>query len=441
MAKVLARTLGAPFTALALLAFGAGCATMLPTLPPSPTYGSAEAPAPNLTRQQRSMVDGVNVELAKLGLPPATPGAFEMNAAALIANAAFTKHGAGTNATSRGTNLGGAIDEGEGTESKIHSKQRLLAAGMTDDLGATYFIEDYPQRELKPDEIAQAVIALRPTSILGKLRVGVANVTNGWDNHRMFGLVLRDEAVDLLKGPPRKAVPGSSFALAGTLRFQPDHGQVALAVERPDGTVDRRELPVAADGAFEATYQLPANTGLYVVSLGGTTLSLPVFVGVEPTPWPPSSPADADAPDTALAAAKAVAKAVEGFRKQRRLPSLPIATDLCALAKAHAKTFSGAVQDGKGDVKAFGSAAERLLAAGLDPKKSTEFQWRVVAESFADWAARAPWDAFEAQALGSTEASSIGIGVVKEPKRSPDDKAVFDITVITLQGTGKSAAR
>lgn len=439
MAIVVSRVPRAPVWGLAALAFGAGCATMLPTLPPSALYGSAEAPAADLSPQQRELVDRINAGLSTAGLPAATPGAFEMNAAAVIADAAFTKHGAGTNAVSRGTNLSGAIDEGEGTESKIHVEQRLLADGLTTDLSTFYAIEDFPQHDLTPEEIAQAVQALSPAYVRGKLRIGVAIVANGWDNHRIFALTLRDEAIDLTRGPPRKAEPSTSFTLSGTLLFHPDPAQLELAVQRPDGTVDLRQLPVAADGAFSATYQLPADPGLYVLSLGHTILQLPVFAGVTPSPWPASAPADAEAPETAVAAAKALAKAVEGWRKQRGLPPLPLTSDLCALAKASAKGFSVAKQVGKGEKKAFGSATERFAAAGLDPKHSWELRTMISADDFGDWAARVPWNPLAAQALGAANVSALGVGVVKEPQRSPDDKAFFDFALITTQGAAKAA--
>ncbi len=396
-----------------------GCApALLPVRPASELYETGEADVPSLSSSQRELADGLNAALARQGLAKATPGAFEMDVAALIANAGRTKENGATGAgASRGTNLGmGAAEESAAdSEAKVHPHRIAYQAGLPGDFSAWYSVEDFPKHMLGADDFDKAAKNLAPPlPPMGKLRLGVAVVTDGWDNHRVFALVLRDELIDLQKGPPRTIDPQKRFSMAGTLAA--GGGKVVvLRLLRPGGQIDRQEIPVGDGGHFQLDYTIPAEKGLYVATLSAgerDVVSMPIFVGVPQSVWPPLAAKGAPAASTSRDVAEALVKAVALFRKGDSRPDLSLTPELCALAKKLA-------EENLDDAK----LTEKLK--GLDASLAFHREW-VREDEVADRAAATPTNASAAEFF-LAPVKAFGLGVARLPKKSPDDDNVYGI--------------
>jgi hypothetical protein len=428
--------------------FAAGCSAVLPVPPPSPTYDVAEGDAVRpLSKPEQAVVDMVNAKLVADGYPKAELGRFEMMLAALHADVSLSK--AWSTSGRKILDFEVDPDEPAGMQwNKLHLLHHYLARGVVP-LSVSEWVEgvDWEQRRLRQQDLDEKIWpALHPSGkIQGKLRIGVAILADGVDNQRYFSIVLRDDKLDLDKGPPREAKPGETFELSGTLRAM-NLRPLKLAVLRPDAKVDEQIVDVAGDGRFTVSYQIPAQTGRYLVALGpGASLfTVPLFVGTTPAPWPGYATLDAVPPNTARDAAKEFAAAVETWRKGQGLTPVRLPSDLCAFAKAEAKRL---VDDPLR--KDASSWKDRARAAGLDPAHVTwhHERWRLDPpddkhgfQYWEDFVTRAPWDPFQAAALGSTKLGALGVGLVTEPQKSDDDPKFADLVWIGVEGDAPSAS-
>jgi hypothetical protein len=427
-----------------------GCFSKMYVPPASPTYDITEEGDIAPGKYERILLDAVNARLVKEGFPAAKPGSFETKIALLEAEIRNQKSWA-TSHRQIDKSFTPDPDEAAGNEAgKLHASHWLLARGVevpSRVWNATH-IDDYSKRKLNDGDLDKIWFFLHPTrKPKGELKIGVAILADGWDNKRYFAVVIRDDVIELDKGPPRVAEPGAVVAIQGT--YLASDRPLQLAVLHPDGkAVDFQTLEVQGDGRFSASYELPKEAGRYILAIGSGSplISVPVFAGVDPAPWPPYAAFDATDPNTVRDGAKEFAKAVEGWRKAQGLPPLPLPADLCAFAKAEAQhradeSVAPLAQTSE-DFK------ERARAAGLDPDKVHRFVQRLILspsdetsfhQSWETYMQRAPWDPFEAAVLESPKVKQIGIGAVSEPQKSPDDPRFIDLVWIGVEGAADSA--
>ncbi|HUB08249.1 MAG TPA: hypothetical protein VMB50_14675 [Myxococcales bacterium] len=439
---------------LAGLSLG-GCAENLAVPAASQTYQMVAEGTPNWTAEERALAEQMNERLAKEGFPKAEPGASESSLAAL--EVAILRSKRWSTAHRRGdASLSLDTDEQEGTEyPKAHMLHRLLARGTLWGGGESWgfaHVDDFVKRTLWPSDLDKLWPWARPSQLpVGTLRIGVAVLGDGPDGRRYFAVVLRDDRVDLTQGPPRTAEPGSKFVVSGQVHDD-ELKPLKLAVWRPDGTVDQQVVDIGSDGRFEASYQLPKDTGRYVVALGGRRsipFEVPVFVGVAPEPWPPVAAPDAIDPQTTRDSAKELARALFAWRKAQKLPAVTLPEALCAFAKAEAKRYVEEDANPAKAERAHKDWALRVRAAGLDPDKVFVYHARMplspsdennLLHSWESFLARIPWDPFSENELRKADLSQIGIGAVPEPQASVDDPKFVDVVWIAVEGSGAPSA-
>ncbi len=449
------QTLGAfrPRTVLCALLFALpACFSKMYVPAPSGTYDILEGAAPPLGHWEQVLVDAVNARLLKEGFAPAKVGEYETKLALLEAEIRIQKR---WSTSRRRIDQTFVLDPDEQSSTEVatlHMQHWLLARGMEIPgrvWNATHG-DDFSKRALTDTDLDKLWFHLHPSRRPeGELKIGVAILPDGWDGKRYFAVVLRDDFVEVDKGPPRRADPGSTFEIEGNL-ISPER-PLRLAVLHPDGkTVDMQTVDIQSDGRFKASYQLPTDAGRYVVALdnGHTLLNVPVFAGVDPAPWPPYAAVDANDPDTTRDAAKEVAVAVEGWRKGLGLAPLPLPADLCAFAKAEAKRAAEESVAPLAEPASSQSFRERARAAGLDPDKVHRFVNRLqlnipdepnVHPSWENFVTRVPWDPFAAAVLQSPKVTQLAIGAVPEPQKSTDDPKFIDLVWLVVEGDAGSA--
>jgi len=437
---------------VSLLALGA-CAEPVAMLPPSDTYVNAEPTPRTLTVDEQKFIDGMNAELMKLGMPAATVGGYEMNAASVLVNLGLAKLYRGSNrafaedksddiaevsppggnaqitssvnTSVRTDPLGFLSEEGDIDLSRLHRDQHLTSRGMPFDFYSDVQVIPYEQRELQPKDLLYAARRAHFYPVYGQLRIGVAILVDGADDKRLYAVVLRDERLNVTKGVPRTIAPGGSFELAGqvidrTLR------PLMVGVQGPKSiTLD--PIEVQEDGSFHATIKLPDPPGLYVVSLGRAEGNDPVpynvaaFAGIEPTPWPryPKGKPPADA----LALAEQIGQAVTSFRQTYGLPVLTIPPNLAAFEKTEAQSYAEALRAARqGSATALADwdakKGARAAAAGFD---ASHLDGRMVVLSNIAaqlLPARFPPDAIAAHKLAQPNVAELGLGVAVIPRTS-----------------------
>jgi hypothetical protein len=444
--------------ALLLAASAVGCAEHLATLPSSDHYLASRPETPKLDGDQQEFVDNVNKELAKLGIAAATPGAYEMHVAALTANIYLSKmwHGSrrsiADQSATPGTKTGGALldggvfaplypvsDEPASNDPKtIHWEQQFWARGVPMDFKHDEEPTDYPRGQLYGDEIEKAVNATRPALLYGRLRIGVARLAERGDNKVIFVLVLRDERAVLTSTPPRKASPGTGFEVAGQI-VDKSLAKMRLGLLQPDGNVHIQEIEAHEDGTFSAHVDLPEQPGIYLITLAGrgysyAVFNAPVFVGVEPTPWPVSADPAAPPVDGSRALAKQLASGVNAWRLAHKLPKLDVDAKLSSIAKSEAGRTAQVLAKVRGSAPISHEVAqglEHLSSQGESELTSAGYDLALVHHYFdfrfddtvPDWLARLPWDAIAAGAIASTDARHLGLGVLMAPKNDKDDSS------------------
>ncbi len=433
--------------ALALTVFGSACAAPLAMLPPSDHYVLVNEPPPPLSSAEQAFVDQINKEFARLGLPAATVGQVEMNAAAVIANVALAKiwngsgHTFGTgadvaqkaNTTSEvtGTHFAGASkfntisDEEDDTSLKhMHTGQHLISRGIPNVFRSTSFDVTHAQTKLGDEEIQKGVRVIRPDDLQGKVLLGVAVLPVGDADKRVFVMVSRNLIADIVQGPPRIAEPGSTFEVAGTVAI-PELKEMKWALEGPDGKVTLGAVPVDRDGHFKISAVLSKDPGRSLFSVR-EVFTAPIFAGVPLTPYPISAPPKVDPVDGTRTLATRLVKAITDWRKAHGLSVPTFDADLSAFAKADAMLNAKAADEASGansgtprDVveKTF---KDRATAAGY----TNLAHWSAVeADDYVnDFLARLPNGPFQAAALGSPTLAAIGIGVALAPNTVTKDE-------------------
>jgi hypothetical protein len=449
------RTLGVfrPFAVLGTLSVGlTGCFGKMYVPAPTATYDISEGGETSLGKYEKELMDAVNARLVKEGFPAAKVGSYEMKLALLEAEVCNQK----TWSTSHRQIDQSFIpdpDEVAGNDaSKVHMYHWLLARGVEvpDGVWDANHSDDFAKRTLRDSDLDKMWFYLRPDrKPKGELKIGVAILGDGWDSKRYFAVVVREDRIELTKGPPRTIDPGSTFDIEG--RVLTSGRPLRLAVLHPDGkVVDFQTVDVQSDGQFSVSYQVPKDSGRYVLSLGdeGRLVNVPVFAGIAPAPWPAYPGADTADPDNTRGGAKEFATAIEGWRKGQGLAPLPLPADLCAFAKAEAKRSADESSAPLAESVSSESFKERARAAGLDPEKVHRFVHRLLLSApdevnlHHNWEAfvtRAPWDPFEAAVLMSPKVTQLAIGAVPEPQKSPDDPKFIDLVWIGVEGDTATA--
>ncbi len=441
---------------LALLLSSVGCAAQLATLPPSDNYVMVEGDQPRLTSDEQKLFEDINAELARLGLPQATLGSYEQNAAAIMANAALARvwHGSGrkiaeqnpqeiappvseqekTNAKHEVANgrLASLTDEEDDTEvSHLHTGQHLTANGIPQSVRVKIFSEVYAKTSLDSDDLQTLVRSIRPHSIHGELKIGVAILPTGDADKRIFVAAMRDRAFDLTKGPPRYGSPGMTFEVAG-IAVERGLESIKLALLGPDGKVLLGRAPVDLQGNFSTSVTIPNAPGLYQFGAARdegsqNAVDVPIFVGISPTPWP-VTPDPKDAPvDGTRAVAQKLAKSIAEWRHSHGLSALPIDANLSAFAKAGAARRGGAEDamagagSGTPQTQIDAEWKDSVRTAGYDPA-TLRGRWAIQGQDYvSDFFARFPGSAFAAAGLSSPTAEKIGLGVVLVPNAVTKD--------------------
>jgi uncharacterized protein YkwD len=449
MTRTNAHFLGVSVVLVAL----ASCVTPLPTVPPRDTYVDEETPVRPLSGDEKSFVDGMNGELAKLGMPPAVVGGYEMDVAAVLANLGLSKiyqgsakefaadksddvstlsQKSGQTQTAASVNTSVRVDPygflseaGDIDLTRLHRDQHLASRGLPfDGLYTDVQIIPYEQRG-GPDAKELLATARRAHfyPVYGELRIGVAIIVDGSDNKRFYSVAIRDVRLNIVKGAPRMIETGGTFELAGQVI---DHGLTPLmvGVQGPK-TLSMDPVEVAADGSFHTTIKLPADPGLFVVSLGRphgndpVAYNVAVFAGVDPTPWPfyPKGSPTSDA----YALAEQVAQAANAFRQSRGLPALTIPADLAGFEKKEAESYGETLRATRlGNPSALKEWMEqmssRIKAAGFDPARLDGRIFALTNIQAQILPARFPSDAIAAYRLGQPDITELGLGVAAIPR-------------------------
>jgi biopolymer transport protein ExbD len=453
--------------ALVLPCVAVACAAPLATLPPSNTYTEIEETAPQLSRDEQKLVDAINQQFVQMGLPAATLGSHEQNAAAIMANAALAKvwNGSGRALAQRNPQeVGPAVSGQERVEAKhevangryasltdeqddaevkhLHIGQHLSANGIPLNVNVRVFVATYAQTTLEDDELKKFVESLRPDSIFGDLKIGVAIIPAGDADKRIFAIALRDRMFDIAKGPPRIASPGTAFDFAGTV-FDRDLKIVKVGLMGPDGKVQLGQAAVGPQGDFSISMTIPNVPGLYVFTAGRAertwdNINVPIFAGVSPTPWPVSADPNALPVDGTRAIVQRLAKAIAERRHGEGLPPVPIDSSLSALAKNEATLLAKAIDASGGPssglpVMGVNEARhQHLQTSGYDPRTVYQLARMLTPDYMNDFFARFPENAFLGAALGSPTIQSIGLGVVLVPNEITKDDDLVRYAVVGL---------
>lgn len=433
-------------------ALAGGCAAPLATLPPNDTYTVVEGAPPQLTGDEKKLVDDINKELTRLGLPQAVVGSYETNVAALMANAGLAKVWSGSGRALTKDNravIQGPVSDQESAESKhevangrlaslsdeqanddikhLHVGQRLSARGIPHNLRTYVYKAQLAQTEVEGEDLRRLVRHLHPDQIHGQLTIGVAILSAGDAGDRIFSVALRDRSYDLIQAPPRFPTPGSTFTLAGTV-IDRSIKNMRIALMSPNASVELTLIPVDGQGNFSANLTIPAAPGLYVLSLaraeGGAedTLTVPLFAGVPPSPWPVSADPKATSPLSGTrTVAQRLANAIADYRRSHGLADLPIDAKLSAFAKGEAALHAKAEDDQAGAATGTPQqqldtdAPARITAAGYAPN-TLIVTWNVWSDDYLnDFFARFPNGPFSNAVLNSTSAQLVGIGVALVP--------------------------
>jgi hypothetical protein len=428
------------------------CVEPLATIPPRDTYVDEETTPRPLSDSEKNFVEGMNGELAKLGMPPATVGGYEMDVAAVLANLGLAKIYQGSSKafaadlsddvstaqkggetqtaptinTSVRTDPYGFLGEaGDIDLTRLHRDQHLASRGLPfDGLYTDVQVIPYEQRGgPNANELLATARRAHFYPVYGQLKIGVAIIVDGSDNKRFYSVAIRDLRINMLKGAPRTIEAGGTFELAGQLV---DRGITPLVVGvQGPSTITVDSIPVQPNGSFHATIKLPSAPGLYVVSLGRPEGNDPVpytvgvFAGVEPTPWPyyPKGKPPADA----YALAQQLAQAVDAFRQARGQPALTIPAGLAGFEKTESEGYGEALRAARhGNPMALtdwtAQTTARIKAAGFDPERLygrslalTNIQAQILP-------ARFPSDAIEAYRLAQPSVTQLGLGVAAIPR-------------------------
>jgi hypothetical protein len=282
---------------------------------------------------------------------------------------------------------------------------------------------------------------MHPLRVLGKLKIGVAMVPNGGDNQRIFTLIIRDERILLSDAPPRQAAPGTTFVISGQIVDQ-TLAKMKLGLLGPSGQIVLNDIAVGEDGRFTTTVQVPTTSGRWILTLsrnqgtsGGyasTVLTVPLFVGVSPSPWPIWAAPEAEPPDSAMTYAKGLAQGINDYRTAHGLKPLPVPADLSKasreLATLHAQAW-GPARKGDPDavsVMVDGPKKSPFAEAGFDRHELLFRQSGCIKdEDIPEFQANFPQGAVRANAILSAEAEQIGVGVARVPKAETEDDNVF----------------
>ncbi len=456
-----------PLALLAALFASGACVKPLTTLPPSDVYVDAETPPRELSGEEKQFIDGMNVELQKLGMPPATVGGYEMNAAAVLADLGLAKMYRGSSrefaedksddvaTVSKGGEVqqsanvtvavqndpnGFLSEAGDIDFSRLHRDQHLSSRGLPFDFYSDVQVINFEQHSLTQKELMLTARRAHFYPVYGRLRIGAAVLVDGEDNKRFYALVIRDERINVTKGAPRMIAAGGTFELAGQIV---DRGLTPLAVgvQGPSSvTVDPVE--VADDGSFHATLKLPSASGLYVVSLGRThgddpvPYTVAVFAGVEPTPWP--SYPTGKPPTDAYAIADQLARAVNAFRQSHGLSVLTIPPGLAAFQKTEAESYAEALRaarQGKATALAEWKAnqAGRAKAAGFDASRFDGRQLALTNHQAENLPARFPPDAIAAYKLAQPDVTELGLGVAAIPATADPTQPPYVVSWATAR--------
>ena len=443
-----------------LVALGA-CVKPLPTLPPRDLYVDEETQSRALTSAERGFVEGIDAELQKLGMPPPSLGGYEMNAAAVVADLSLAKlyHGSGrVFAEAASNDLSTTPEESEGQKelgtvpvrgdpnnflsapedvdiSRLHRDQHMIARGLPFAVNSDVQIVRFEQHALTDEQLSRAARGVYFYPVYGRPKIGVAILVDGEDNERLYALVLRDQRINMVTGAPRRIRSGGSFELAGQL-LDPGLRPLAVGIEGPS-TITMDPVEVAGDGSFRTTISLPSIPGLYVVSVGRTEgndpvpYTVPVFAGVEPTPWPPYP--TGRLPGDARTLAGQLARAANAFRQRRGLSALTIPTEFAAFEKNEAKGYGDAVRDARlGDPNALTDwsmkMAARGRAAGVDVSRLDGRQQVVSGRRVELLAARFPPDAMAAYKLAQPEVAQLGLGVAVAPPNADPGQSAYVVS-------------
>ncbi len=441
---------------LLFAATGVGCAEHLATIPPSDHYLVSEPGTPKLDDDQKEFVDNVNKELAKFGIVAATPGKYEMDVAAMAANLYLSKmwHGSGRKIADQsatpGAKTGGAIldggtyaplypvsDEPDSNDVKtIHLEQQLYARGVPYKSPVAQEVTDFPRSQPNSDEIAQMVNTVRPKVLFGRLKIGVARLAEKGDSKVIFVLLLRDERLFVTSAPPRTTPPGATFELAGQI-VDKSLASMRLGLLQPDGVVQMRQVDAHEDGTFSTSVELPKVPGLYVLTLAGNgyayaLFNVPIFVGVDPTPWPPHADPAAPPIDGSRALAQQLASGVNNWRVAHKMAPIDVDAKLSGIARTEAGRTATALAKARGDQPITQEVANELetmspeakselAAAGFELSLVHHYYESHFDDKVPNWIARLPWDAIAAASIGSPDAQHFGVGVVMAQKNDRDD--------------------
>jgi hypothetical protein len=420
---------------LSLLLFAVGlatsaCVTALPAQRPDDTFVSANGPVSAASEDEKRFLEDVNKELVKQGWLPATPGENEMKAARIVTRTAFEQRWSSSGVKSSPPDatsekpLRAWVPK---TAPQAPVYQYATAYGVVPDFAWAFQVADYSTDHLGSSDLEDLVRSIRPRGYVGQARLGVSILPDPADAHRIFAIVMRDERVNITKGAPRVATPGTSISIEGRLLVPSI--KPSLWILLPDGKPEEASLTMGEGGSLSASYTLPPTPGLYLVSIsGGTGYEVPVFSGVEPTPWPPRPADDAAPPGDPRDAATQVVQALENWRVRHGLSVLPVKADLCAAAKSEATVLGIAEAKNRGspmDYTELPRSADRLRAANLDPSRVAvmNLTWRD--DEFIYFLARFPEQPATIGRLMAPDAEGLGVGVTYLPRESQDDPNFF----------------
>ncbi|MBI5544756.1 MAG: hypothetical protein HY901_12770 [Deltaproteobacteria bacterium] len=257
-------------------------------------------------------------------------------------------------------------------------RNMLHEAGIAD-VGARYFAASVGYNALVPtsEDLAPLLDSLGPVG--GLLYVGAADIKDSLNSKRHWAVVVVPRVV-AVAGLSRRFEPSTKLELKG--RFLETVAATELELLKPDGTVDRSEMALAADGTFATTVEMPAAAGQYVVSILArfkgaerVLLAAPVGVGVPVSAWPPV------AADLAVASEKELELALVKIVGQARGKPMAERKELMEAAKACA------VAQAAGQECAPALAGSRMVAFDV----SSDAVERMVSEIVAMPWTRAAW--------------------------------------------------